>query len=103
LYAHDCFETAHLVSFSPHTLRQTLLKAGYVVDAIEAHGRPRSAVIPLYLTVLAHPASGGETSDHVVEPEQRVSLQRKLGMLRRKVLTRLMPGKAWMQPESFIT
>ena len=32
LYAHDCFEVAHLVSFSPHTLKQTLKKAGFEIE-----------------------------------------------------------------------
>lgn len=99
LYAHNAFETAHLVSYSPHTLRQMLQKAGFALDMIETHGRPRSAVIPLYLTALAHPADQAGTEAYRVEPERGVARKRKLGMLRRKLLTRLMPGKAWLQPE----
>jgi 2-polyprenyl-3-methyl-5-hydroxy-6-metoxy-1,4-benzoquinol methylase len=98
LYAHDCFETAHMVSYSPHTLTQTLQKAGFVVEALEAHGRPRSAVIPLYLTLLAKTAGDTITVVSVVEPERQVAVKRKMGMLRRKFLTRLMPAKAWLQP-----
>ena len=98
LYAHDSFETAHLVSYSSHTLAQTLQKAGFVVEKLEAHGRPRSAVIPLYLTILARPARETELKGFSVQAEQQVALKRKMGMLRRKILTRLMPAKAWMQP-----
>ena len=98
LYAHDCFETAHLVSYSPHTLNQTLQKAGFVVVALEVHGRPRSAVIPLYLTLLAHPASDTGLAASGVASERQVALKRKMGMMRRKILTRLMPAKAWLQP-----
>lgn len=98
LYAHECFETAHLLSFSPHTLTQTLQKAGFVVDMLEAHGRPRSIVIPLYLTLLAHSVIDSEQPISIVKPEYRVKWKRKMGMLRRKVLTRLIPPKAWVQP-----
>ena len=98
LYAHDCFETAHLVSYSPHTLRQTLQKAGFVVVALEAQGRPRSAVTPLYLTLLVHPAREREQTAASITPERLVMLKRKMGMLRRNILTRLMPAKAWQQP-----
>lgn len=103
LYAHDCFETAHVVSFSPHTLEQTLIKAGFAIDALEIHGRPRSAAIPLYLTMLAHPTDRAGKLDYIVKPERLVTLRRKLGMLQRKIVTRLKPDKAWLQPESFIT
>jgi SAM-dependent methyltransferase len=37
LYAHESFEVAHLVSYSPHTLIQTLQQAGYEVTALEQH------------------------------------------------------------------
>jgi 2-polyprenyl-3-methyl-5-hydroxy-6-metoxy-1,4-benzoquinol methylase len=98
LYAHESFETAHMVSYSAHTLRQVLQKAGFSIVALEAHGRPRSAVIPLYLTALARPV-GEETGEEAkIKAESQVGLKRKLGMLRRRTLTRLMPGKAWLQP-----
>jgi SAM-dependent methyltransferase len=93
LYAHDCFEIAHLVSYSPHTLTQTLLKAGFEIKALEAHGRPRSQIIPLYLTALAIPYS---LESYQVTPEAHVSRKRRLGMLRRRLLTRLFPAKAWL-------
>jgi hypothetical protein len=55
-------------------------------------------VIPLYLTLLAHPASESEQTVATITPERLVMLKRKMGMLRRKILTRLMPAKAWLQP-----
>jgi 2-polyprenyl-3-methyl-5-hydroxy-6-metoxy-1,4-benzoquinol methylase len=94
LYAHESFETAHMVSYSAHSLEQVLQKAGFVVEKLEAHGRPRSEVIPLYLTALAHPASQAN-ADFQPVPERRVASKRKLGMLRRRLLTKLMPVKAW--------
>ncbi len=49
LYCHDCFEVAHLASFSQHTLTQVLRKAGYRLVAICKHGQPRfQAALPLY-------------------------------------------------------
>ena len=99
LYAHDSFEIAHLVSYSLHTLCQTLQQAGFSVIAKEAHGRPRSAVIPLYLTVLARPALQASARKPELMPEHQVAWKRNLGMLRRSLLTRLIPAKAWMNPE----
>ena len=55
LYAHDCFEVAHLASFSAHTLVQTLKQAGFEIVALRQHGAPRSRLLPLYITVLARP------------------------------------------------
>jgi hypothetical protein len=95
LYAHDCFEVAHLVSYSPHTLCQTVRKAGFEVSAIKQHGQPRSEVILLYLTLLARPATG---QDHTgpVTPDRGVRLKRRLGMLRRRVWTSISPQRAWL-------
>ena len=92
LYAHDSFEIAHLVSYSAHTLSQTLRKAGYEIVKLERHGRPRSDIIPYYLTILArpHPATFN------LKPETGVMFKRKLGLLRRRILARLFPRRAWI-------
>jgi SAM-dependent methyltransferase len=97
LYAHDSFEIAHLVSFSPHTLSQTLEKAGFEIITLEKHGRPRSEVLPLYLTVLAR-AVTTPGSFHL-QPESGVRLKRKLGMYRCDLLKKLYPGRAWLPIE----
>jgi len=93
LYCHDSFEIAHLISFSAHTLCQTIQRSGYEVVKLDAHGRPRSELLPLYLTVLARP--GKRVS--VIQPEKGVALKRKAGMLRRRVLQRLFPKRAWIR------
>jgi SAM-dependent methyltransferase len=93
LYAHDCFEIAHLVSFSPHTLTQVVQKAGYQVTWLNAHGLPRSQLIPLYLTLLAQPESKQHYS---LKPDHLVSLKRRFGFFRRRVAERLSPGNAWL-------
>lgn len=97
LYAHDCFEIAHLVSYSPRTLRQTVEKAGFAIQLFQAHGRPRSQLIPLYLTLLARPLNPPpDPATHQIIPEQRVRLKRRLGLIRRRILERLYPRQAWL-------
>lgn len=96
LYAHDSFEVAHLVSYSAHTLLQTLEKAGFEVLKIEQHGRPRSAVLPLYITLLARPNTAFSRSQDI-RAEQHVHLKRQIGMLRRRILEKLMPNRAWLK------
>jgi 2-polyprenyl-3-methyl-5-hydroxy-6-metoxy-1,4-benzoquinol methylase len=93
LYAHDCFEVAHLVSFSAHTLTQAVQKAGYRVIQLHAHGLPRSRLIPLYLTLLAQPDGSASNS---LAPDRRVRLQRQLGFFRRSIIERLFPQDAWI-------
>jgi len=96
LYAHDCFETAHLVSYSPHTLQQALEQAGYRIIKLAQHGQPRSEVLPLYLTACAQP--GAQPAPARIKPERAVKLKRQLGLLCRRVLTRLQPQRAWITP-----
>jgi len=96
LYAHDSFEVAHLVSFSAHTLLQTLKKAGFEVLKIERHGRPRSAVLPLYITLLARPKTTISQSMEI-QADKHVPLKRQIGILRRRILEKFMPGRAWVE------
>jgi hypothetical protein len=93
LYSHDCFEVAHLTSFSAHTLTQTLQKAGFRVIRLEPHGRPRSGIVPFYLTVLAQPLKGSICQ--AIIPERNVALKRRIGLFRRRLLARLMPDQVW--------
>jgi len=93
LYAHDSFEIAHLSSFSIHTLRQLVRKAGYEMIAYQKHGYPRSKVIPYFLTVLCCPTLF--TSQNKVRPERFVSIKRSMGLFRRRVISRIFPALAW--------
>ena len=94
LYAHDSFEIAHLLSFSPHTLKQVFERSGFEVIALKKHGWPRSQIIPLYLTALVRPSQDQKPT--MVKPEKMVALKRKLGLLRKRILTRLIPKRAWI-------
>jgi 2-polyprenyl-3-methyl-5-hydroxy-6-metoxy-1,4-benzoquinol methylase len=94
LYSHDSFEVAHLLAFSPHTLGEVLRKAGMVKDKFKKHGHPNSNILPLYLTILCHPAE--ENGKTVVQPERNVALKRQIGMLSRHILEKLLPNQAWI-------
>ena len=97
LYAHDSFEIAHLFAFSSHTLTQTLWKAGFRVIRSRQHGQPRSQLLPLYITMLARPLTDGALAgERLPKPEVNVSLKRNLGMLRRRVLQKFFPHRAWL-------
>ena len=93
IYAHDSFEIAHLSSFSIHTLRQLVRKAGYEMIAYHKHGYPRSSVIPYFLTALCCPSP--LLIQNKVKPERFVSIKRNLGLFRRRVISRLFPALAW--------
>jgi len=95
LYSHDSFEIAHMTSFSEHSLRQVLNKAGFQVVALKKHGHPRSKILPLYLTALAQPQDEG-AKEYKVRPEHNVALKRHLGMLWRRILQKLSPQNAWV-------
>ena len=98
LYAHDSFEIAHLLAFSPHTLHETVRKSGYQVKVIRQTGLPRSRLIPLYIQLLAQPDS---TMGKIqISSEYQVRLKRQLGLGQRKLLTRLFPRQAWLTPVS---
>ena len=98
LFCHDSFEVAHTVSFSEHTLAQTFKKAGFAIMASLQHGQPRSALHPLYLTTLARPARA--VSRFQLEPERGVKRKRQAGLLRRRILTRLFPKRAWIRVQT---
>lgn len=96
-YAHDSYELAHLSCFTEHTLNELIRQAGFEPVASRKHGMPRSKILPLYLTVLAKPMS--TSVQKLPKPEKAVRLKRDLGMLKRKVLTRLNPNSAWLPVE----
>jgi SAM-dependent methyltransferase len=94
LYAHDSFEVAHLYAFSPHTLGEVLRRSGFEIVKFEEHGRPNSALLPLFLTALCRPAAQPDVRP--VRPEAGVALKRRSGMFRRRILARLFPKRTWL-------
>ena len=93
-YAHDSYELAHLACFTPHTLQETLKKAGFQVVRLKRHGEPRSDLLNLYLTALAMP-SGKAVKDSAPNPDRFVRLKRSLGMLYRRLAQKFFPHRAW--------
>jgi SAM-dependent methyltransferase len=96
LFGHQSYELAHLLAFSPPSLKQTLQVAGFEVIALKAHGNPRSQWIPLYITALARVDGGGQAQKNVRWRSSSVRLQRRLGMLWHRGVTRFLPGFAWL-------
>jgi flavin-dependent dehydrogenase len=76
-------------------LTQTLEKAGFDIVQLEKHGRPRSKLLPLYITVLARSLPGALRTWKLL-PEKRVALKRQAGMFQRRFLERLFPKQAWL-------
>ena len=78
--------------------QRMLRKAGYRVVSLRKHGYPRSKLFPLFLNVLAVPL---ENPPELAETrvERCVPVRRKLAMLRRRVLSRLLPRRAWLPLE----
>lgn len=95
LYAHDSFELAHLTCFSRHTLIETIQQAGFKEQAILCHGKPRSEILKLYITLLARPLSD-DVPVPPVRKERLVHLKRQLGFGYRRIIQKLFPNKAWL-------
>lgn len=95
LYAHDCFELAHLVSFSRKTLENTLKKAGFSVLRTKVHGKPRSKILPLYIDVLAVSSTSNTGQDRIPK-EFGVYFKRKSALFVRRILQKLFPRLAWV-------
>lgn len=97
-YAHDSYELAHLSCFTEHSLIEMLKQAGYKIMHTRKHGYPRSETLELYLSVLARPEVEPEEHSTII-PERNVAFKRTLGTLKRKLLTKIMPGKTWLPLE----
>ncbi|HEX9595925.1 MAG TPA: class I SAM-dependent methyltransferase [Anaerolineales bacterium] len=96
LFGHRSVEFSHLYLFFERTLRQTLQAAGFETLQTWIHGRPRSRTLGLYLALLARPRPPVAESN----PHWRawdVRMRRRLGMLRMKFFTRLLPGWTWQE------
>jgi len=94
LYAHDCFELAHMVSFSASTLSQILKMSGFRPTHMIKHGHPRSRVLPLYLTAIARKEKG--ISGYLPRREVGVLFKRRTGMIYRRIVSKLFPRQAWL-------
>ncbi|MEJ2552033.1 MAG: class I SAM-dependent methyltransferase [Anaerolineales bacterium] len=96
LYGHQAFELAHLYAYTAATLREVLRQAGFEVLRLRAHGRPRSRLIPLYLTALARPRSGDSAPGRIRSDSSGVRTRRRLAMLWRRMATKYFARWAWL-------
>ncbi len=96
LYGHQTFELAHLYAYTAATLREFLRQAGFEVLRLRSHGRPRSRLIPLYLTALARPRSDESASGRIRSGSFGVRSRRRLGMLWRRIATKFFARWAWL-------
>jgi SAM-dependent methyltransferase len=96
LFGHTTLEFAHLTAYSATTLRRVLHRAGYQIKALEVHGRPRSRLIPLYLTALAQVSSEQVPVLNYRANRKNILLRRRFGLLWARAVTRLLPGWAWL-------
>lgn len=96
LYGHQSFERAHLFAFSKSTLQELLRRTGFQILDVKVHGYPRSHLIPLYLTILAHGLDRTPVGDVVRSTSSGVRARRKLGMLWHQLASRLLSRWAWL-------
>jgi 2-polyprenyl-3-methyl-5-hydroxy-6-metoxy-1,4-benzoquinol methylase len=96
LFGHACFELPHLTSLHQGTLRIVLTQAGYRLDWIRIHGRPRSMILPLYITALARCAEIDDRPEPVHLHPATVRFQRSLSMLKVQFANRFLTRWAWL-------
>lgn len=94
-YGHDSYELAHLTCFTPHTLQDTLKRAGYHIVSVVRHGFPRSSLFRLYITILAVPLTDKKEISEK-SPERFVRIKRQFSMIYRRLLQKIFPKKAWL-------
>lgn len=96
LYGHQSFELAHLYAYSSSTLKAILCQAGFEVRKLRSHGRPRSRLIPLYLTLLARSRSESPAVRRIHSGSSGVRMRRRLGMAWRGIASAFFSRWAWL-------
>ena len=95
LFGHQAFERSHLFAFSTQLIKEILRQAGFSVRKLWVHGKPRSLLIPLYITVLASPAENS-TMRNIRSSSSGIRRRRKMGMLWRRLVTKFAARWAWL-------
>ncbi|MGD8822306.1 MAG: class I SAM-dependent methyltransferase [Anaerolineales bacterium] len=97
LFGHSSYEVSHLTAFSSQSLRRCLNLAGFKVITSFTHGKPRSPILRLYLTILAQP------SEMEVDPAAwRANLwlihqRRAFGTWFRNMMSYRLPNWTWKE------
>jgi 2-polyprenyl-3-methyl-5-hydroxy-6-metoxy-1,4-benzoquinol methylase len=96
LYGHHALELAHLTAFSSATLKLLLQQAGFETLRVQTHGKPRSLLIPLYITALAKAGTDGGQKRPIQSNIKWIRLRRKLGMFWNKFTSKFFTRWAWL-------
>jgi trans-aconitate methyltransferase len=90
LYFHPCFDLAHIMAYSPHTIYQILQMAGFKILYFKQHGRPLR-IVPRYMTVLAEVIQSNVQSEIIIRSEPvGVKVKRSLGLTFDNLETKLL-------------
>jgi len=95
LFGHQTFERSHLFAFSPQSIVEMLHQTGFNVRKLWVHGKPRSLLIPLYISVLASPAADRATRA-IRSSSSGIRWRRKRGMIWRRFVTKFAARWAWL-------
>jgi SAM-dependent methyltransferase len=98
LIEHEALEVAHPLAFTPATLRETVCQSGFEVIWIKTHGSFRSPVLNLYITLLAKSSRIPMRSAPIRSNPRGIAARRRLGKLKRDLLTRFLPDWTWQSP-----
>jgi SAM-dependent methyltransferase len=98
LIEHNALELAHPFAFTPATLAETVRRGGFEVLWIKSHGSFRSPVLKLYITLLATVANDPARKKVFLPLPQWIKTRRRIGRLKRDVLTKLLPDWTWQSP-----
>jgi SAM-dependent methyltransferase len=96
IFGHQAMEFSHLTAFSAASLRRLLERSSFELLALDVHGKPRSRLIPLYLTALARVLVDPLPEIRYRNRGRIVPLRRKIGMIWHRVASRLVPSLAWL-------
>lgn len=95
VFGHQALERSHLFAFSPQSIAETLRQAGFNVRKLWVHGKPRSLLIPLYISVMASPAEN-RAIGNIRSSSSGIRWRRKTGMLWRRFVTKFAARWAWL-------
>jgi hypothetical protein len=96
LFGHHALEFSHLTAFYAMSLRRLLERSGFELLTIQVHGRPRSRLIPLYVTVLAQVRFDPQPEIQNRTGVRTVPLRRKVGVAWNRIASRVAPSLAWL-------
>ena len=99
LIEHESLELSHLYAFTRSTLREIVRQAGFRVLWTKTHGSFRSPILNLYITILAQAKSEPQLPRKIRSNPFGIKTGRRLGKLKRELLTSRFPDWTWQAPD----